>query len=113
MWASEVIWSVHHAHPRLDRAGRATGHGFKFVSHEDLTAIIRQELTSNNGCYGVGNVWRRTNCILMGGSFSAQGADLHSVWGAYENRKWFTAWVGWNAVQSDGRCGTRIWDVSA
>ena len=28
-------------------------------------------------------------CILMGGSFSTQGADLHCVWAAYENRKYF------------------------
>ena len=31
---------------------------------------------NNNGCF---------NCIPMGGPFSAQGADLHSVCGAYHN----------------------------
>ena len=31
----------------------------------------------------------RTNCISMGGLFPAQGANLHSVWGAYRNRSRF------------------------
>ena len=63
--------------------------GFNFVTHKDLTAFIRRELTSNNGFYGARRVWRRTNCIPVGGSFSAQRADLIRSWVRTENRKWF------------------------
>ena len=45
---------------------------------------MTQEVTENNGYFGAGSVWKRTNCIPMGGAFSAQG-----VWAAYSNRKYF------------------------
>ena len=80
---------MHHTHARLDRAGKANSQGFRSVSHADLFAIVEQELTRNNGCWGAVRVWTRTNCIPMGGAFSAQGADLHSVWAAYVGRKCF------------------------
>ena len=80
---------MHHTYSQLDGAGQATSHGFTYVTHEELIAIVIQELTANNGYFGVGRVWTHTNCIPMGGSFSAQGADLHGLWAAYENRKYF------------------------
>ena len=30
-----------------------------------------------------GHLWSRRRCIPMGGSFSAQAADLHSLWSVY------------------------------
>ena len=69
--ASELVWSVHHTHSRLDRAGKAASHGFRYVSHEALSGIVTQELTENNGCFGAGSIWKRTNCIPMSGAFSA------------------------------------------
>ena len=78
---------MRHTHSRLDGAGKANSQGFRFVSHEELSAIVKQELTQNSGCFSAGKVWSCTNCIPMGGSFSAEGADLNSVWGAYLGRK--------------------------
>ena len=37
----------------------------------------------------LGNLWSRHGCIPMGGSFSAQAADLCSLWGVYNNRHLF------------------------
>ena len=75
-------------HSRLDRAGKANRWGFCFVAHEELTAIVKQELTRNNGCFRVGKVWC-TECLPMRGTFSTLEADLHSVWGAYVERNAF------------------------
>ena len=33
-----------------------------------------------NSAFAVGQVWSRTGCIPIGGCFSAQAADLYSVW---------------------------------
>ena len=79
--ASELVWGVHHTEWCLDRAEKASSAGFPFVSHAKLITIVGQELTCNDGCFSAGHVWTRTNCIPMGGSFSAQGTDLCSVWG--------------------------------
>ena len=87
----EVIWSVHHAHTKMDRAGKAFGGSFHCVIHDELVKIVSHELTNNNGCYSTGSLWARTNCIPMGGPFSAQGADLHLVWAAYTGRGKFTS----------------------
>ena len=54
--ASELVWSVHHTHSRLDRAGKAASQGFRYVTHQELTAIVTQQLTANNGCFGAGRV---------------------------------------------------------
>ena len=37
----------------------------------------------------MGQLWSRDKCIPMGGSFSAQSADLHSIWAAYTGRQEF------------------------
>ena len=84
--AKELTWSVHHAHTKMERARKAASGSFHYINHDDLVKIVSHELTHNNGCYSTGDLWTRTNCIPMGGPFSAQGADLHSVWAAYTGR---------------------------
>ena len=44
-------------------------------------------MSHNNRLQACGSVWTRTHCIPMGGSFSAQSADLHSSWALYECRR--------------------------
>ena len=58
-------------HARLDRVGKASAQGFRFLNHDDLVSIVSHELEMNNGCFSVGKPWVRTNCIPMGGPFSA------------------------------------------
>ena len=50
---------------------------------------IEFELVNNNYVVAGGDVWQRPGCIPMGGSFSAQSADLHCQWGVYEHRHLF------------------------
>ena len=85
----EVVWSVHTTCSALDRAGKGTSRDRKYIAHEDLTTPVNFELRKNNHCAAVGRLWQRVNCIPMGGSFPAQSADLHSVWGAYKKRNNF------------------------
>ena len=47
------------------------------------------DLGENNRCRAVGTVWVRQGCIPMGGPFSAQAADLHSLWRVYRHRHLF------------------------
>ena len=98
---AEVIWSVHHMHSALDRAGKATATGFKYITHQQLTAIVGHELSKNNACWAAGTVWVRTNCIPRGGPFSAQGADIHSVWRVYQHKGLFHQ-LGTLTVSSEG-----------
>ena len=83
---SEVVLSVHHMHSTLDRAGKASAYGFRYITHGQLCSIVQHELSKSNACWAAGNVWVRTNCIPMGGPFSAQGADVHSLWQLYQHR---------------------------
>ena len=57
------------------------------------------EMQHNNFIRAAGDLWNRTGYIPMGGSFSAQAADLHSLWGVSKNRHKFRA-LG-NLVMSD------------
>ena len=82
--SSELTWSIHKDHMKLDRAGQACAKGFRYVTHEDLISLVEFDLTSNNRCTAAGQVWERGGCIPMGGPFSAQAADLHCVWSAYQ-----------------------------
>ena len=86
---SEVMWSVHHTAPALDRPGLGTSKSFRYILHQVFSEYVRFELQRNNKCWAVGKLWSRDLCIPMGGSFSAQSADLHSVWGAYTGRQEF------------------------
>ena len=86
---TEVTWSVHHTLSALDRPGMGTNKQFWYLTHDELTRYVSFELQKNNKCWSVGQLWRRDKCIPMGGSFSAQSADLHSIWGAYNGRQGF------------------------
>ena len=98
---SEIVWSVHHMHSALDRAGKATASGFRYITHDRLCSIIAHELENNNACWAAGRVWVRTNCIPIGGPLSAQGADIHSLWQAYEHRSQFRQ-IGALTVSREG-----------
>ena len=65
--ASDLDWSVHRDCKALDRAGKADPASL-WHSHEELVQIIPFSLIED------------ADAIPMGGSFSAQCADLHSVW---------------------------------
>ena len=43
----------------------------------------------NNFIRALGSLWSRHGCIPMGGSFSAQAANLHNLCGVYSNRHLF------------------------
>ena len=91
--ATELVWSLNHSHKRLDRAGKANASGFRWILHENLTDLELFELEQNGRCQACGQVWCRDLCIPMGGSFSAQSADLHSIWSACTHRGLFRASV--------------------
>ena len=86
---TEVVWSIHHSHKKLDRAGKVSAHGFHYIQQDSLNTLVQHNLSQNNACWCLGSVWSRVNCIPMGGPFSAQGADLHSIWKTYVHRSKF------------------------
>ena len=86
---NEIVWSVHHMHSMLDRAGKATPSGFRYITHQQLCSIVDHELSNNNACWALGRVWVPPNCIPMGGPFSAQGADIQFLWQVYQHRGQF------------------------
>ena len=49
------------------------------ISMAALTSIVEFNLTQDNVVVAAGDLWRRAGAIPMGGSFSAQSDDLHSV----------------------------------
>ena len=75
-----IIWSVHRDCKDLDRVGRAASSAFWHLSHDELTQLVQFSLTEDNQVWCAGAMWRRSDAIPMGGSFSAQCADLHSLW---------------------------------
>ena len=80
-WGAEaIVWSIHRDCKELDRAGRAASSAFWHFSHEELTQLVQFSLTEDNQVWCAGAMWKRANAIPMGGSFSAQCADLHSLW---------------------------------
>ena len=85
----EIVWSIHKESKALDRAGKACAKGFWYVSHSALEKTLAFELMENNMCVANGQVWKRLHCIPMGGSFSAQAADLHCVWNVFRHRGYF------------------------
>ena len=86
----EIMWSVHKESKRLDRARRGNSTKFWYVTHEAMTDTIMFEMHHNNYIKAAGGLWRRDECIPMGGSFFAQAADLHSLWGVYTGRHKFS-----------------------
>ena len=47
---------------------------------EELIELVSFSLLEDNMVVAGGELWKRTQAIPMGGPFSAQSADLHSVW---------------------------------
>ena len=86
-----LVWSVHKDTKRLDRAGKGNSSKFWYLTHERMTNTIMFEMNHNNVVRAAGQLWTRKGCIPMGGSFSAQATDLHSLWGVYKTRQKFRA----------------------
>ena len=55
---------------------------FEYISEQHLEALVEFSLTKDIYAQAAGQLWCRSASIPMGGPFSAQGADLHSVWQA-------------------------------
>ena len=75
----------------VDRAGWGNSTNFWFLSHKEMTDTIMFETNNHIYVKAAGELWSRAGCIPMGGSFSAQAADLHSLWGVYKGRHKFRA----------------------
>ena len=84
---TDIEWSIHKDSKMLDRAGRAKATKFWYITHTQMSDTITFEMHCNNFIRAVGGLWCRHGCILMGGSFSAQAADLHNLWKVYTNRQ--------------------------
>ena len=85
-WGSrDLWWSVHRDSKKLDRAGKASSSAFWHLSHRALTRLVQFSLIEDNHVCSAGALWCREDAIPMGGSFSAQCADLHSVWGLFKH----------------------------
>ena len=82
----DIEWSIHKDSKMLDKAGRAKATKFWYITHAQMSDTITFEMHCNNFIRAVGGLWCRHGCIPMGGSFSAQAADLHSLWQVYSNR---------------------------
>ena len=80
--AKEVVWSIHRDNKQLDRAGVGTTSRFFHMTHADLENLVYFSLLTDTYTQASGRLWSRTGAIPMGGPFSAQSADLRSVWGA-------------------------------
>ena len=85
--AKELILLVYKEHKQLDRAGQGAPGKFWHMQHQELQEVLNMEMSENIHLQACGSVWAHTHCIPMGGSFSAQSADLHSSWALYEGRK--------------------------
>ena len=83
------MWSVSKVNKKLDRASRATSRVFEFMPHSQFVDLVTFDLEESNQCRAAGTLWVRRGCILMGGPCSAQAADLHSLWRAYQKRQLF------------------------
>ena len=42
---NEVVWSIHHSHKKLDRAGKASAHGFRYIQQDSLNTLVRHDLS--------------------------------------------------------------------
>ena len=79
-----VGWGVPPPPPPWDKAGKAASSAFWHISHDELIQLVQFSLTEDNYVLCAGQLWQRTDAIPMGGSFSAECADLHSVWALKE-----------------------------
>ena len=80
--AQETVWSIHKHNPAHDRAGMGQHTQFEYITQQQLEALVEFSLTKDIYAQAAGQLWCRSASIPMGGPFSAQGADLHSVWQA-------------------------------
>ena len=62
------------------------------VEHDVLSRLLKFELRENNMLQSVGALWRRETSIPMGGPFSAQCADPHTLWQVKKNGKRLRDW---------------------
>ena len=97
----QLHWSIHRDTPKLDRAGMATIEKFWVLTHNQLTGMLTFELLHNNVLQAVGKLWSTKISIPMGGPFSAQSADLHTLWGVKKNGKRMKDW-GNMSLSEDG-----------
>ena len=80
-WRStQMCWSIHKTNKAMDRSRKATDYNFSVISHAELVDLITFSLCSDNFCWAAGSPWQRLFAIPMGGSFSAQAADLYCIW---------------------------------
>ena len=89
----EITWSMHKESKQLYRAGLGNSTKFWFVTHEAMTDTLMFEMHHNNFLKAAGGLWRREGCIPMGGSFSAEAADLNSLWGCTQADTNSETWV--------------------
>ena len=75
-----MFWSLHKYDKTLDRAGKAAAFNFDVISHQELTELLQFCLQNDSFCVAAGSCWSRAFALPMGGLFSAQAADLHSLW---------------------------------
>ena len=92
---------ISHDSKKLDRAGRANSTKLWFITHTQMTDTIQFEMENNNFIWAAGNLWSRQGCIPMGGSFSVQATDLHSLWSVYTSRHLFYT-LGQLSVSPEG-----------
>ena len=78
--APQMFWSLHKYDKTLDRAGKAAAFNFDVISHQELTELLQFCLQTDSLCVAAGSCWSRAFALPMGGPFSAQAADLHSLW---------------------------------
>ena len=101
-WRQQQLhWWIHRDTPKLDRSGVATSEKFWVLTHNHLSAMLNFELLHNNVLQAVGQLWSRKVSIPMGGPFSAQSADLHTLWGVKKNGKRMKDWGNMN-LSEDG-----------
>ena len=89
----------------------ATNAQFWCITHDLLTRLLKFELTENNMLQAVGTLWQREGSIPMGALFSAQSADLHTLWKVKRAGKKLRDWGALN-ISDEGyvywqrvRCG--------
>ena len=78
---TEVVWSISRDIAKLDRAGGAASHRSWYLPHDVLSKMLHFEMHENNFLLAGGSLWQLLGSIPMGGPFSAQSADLHTLWG--------------------------------
>ena len=103
--ATQMCWSIHKTDKTMDRAGKATDFNFSVITHEDLIQLIEFSLCRDNFCLAAGQVWQRLFAIPMGGSFSAQSADLYCIWAFHLHKARSRQWD----VLSTSSGGYPIW----